>query len=74
MSAKKKKKKLTSQDADRGDAQKKGAQGASDTWKRVSAKKKKKNANKKETHGVSGRRGSRRRERCADEVKNEKST
>ena len=35
------KKKLTSQDADRGDAQKKGAQGASDTWKRVSAKKKK---------------------------------
>ena len=71
MSAKGKKKKLTSQDTDRGDAQKKGAQGASDTWKRVSAKKKKKNANEKETHG---RRGSRHREWRADEMKNEKST
>ena len=40
-SAKGKKKKLTNQDADRGDAQKKGVQGVSDTWKRVSAKKKK---------------------------------
>ena len=42
-----KKKKLTSQDADRGDVQKKGVQGASDTWKRVSAKKKKRMQMKK---------------------------
>ena len=71
---KKKKKSLQARTRTEGMRRKKERKGQVTLGKECQQRKKKRMQTKKETHGVSGRRGSRRRERRADEAKNEKST